>query len=153
MSYNKKEILRGNIEAIRTILRLEYQQRGLTQAERETLQKYNGFGGLKCVLNPANTLADRTRWSKSELDLFPLVQELHQVIKEGTSSPQMARRYMDSIKSGVLTSFYTDSRIVGAISSAFSSNGIRFTRFLDPSLGMGAFLDAFFKKCPREVCL
>ena len=143
MSYNKKEILRGNIEAIRTILRLEYQQRGPTQTERETLQKYNGFGGLKCVLNPANTLADRTRWSKSELDLFPLVQELHQVIREGASSPQMARRYMDSIKSGVLTSFYTDSRVVEAISSAFSSNGIRFTRFLDPSLGMGAFLDAF----------
>ena len=105
MAYNKKEALRGNIEAIRAVLMLEQQHRPPTEEERETLKKYNGFGGLKCILSPANTLADRTRWGKSELDLFPLVQELHQVIHGGSPTPQMAKRYMDSIKSSVLTSF------------------------------------------------
>lgn len=151
MAYNKKEVLRGNIEAIRTVLLLEHQQRQPTEQERGILKKYNGFGGLKCVLNPANTLADRTRWGKSELDLFPLVQELHQVISDGSPTPQMAKRYMDSIKSSVLTSFYTDSRVVEAIASSFSESGIKFDSFLDPSLGMGTFLDAFSKNSKEKT--
>lgn len=151
MAYNKKEVLRGNIEAIRTVLLLEHQQRQPTKKEKEILKKYNGFGGLKCVLNPAKTLADRTRWGKSELDLFPLVQELHQVIADGSPTPQMAKRYMDSIKSSVLTSFYTDSRVVDAIASAFYDNGVRFDSFLDPSLGMGTFLEAFSKNAKEKT--
>lgn len=151
MSYNKKEVLRGNIEAIRTVLLLEHQQRQPTDRERKILKKFNGFGGLKCVLNPANTLADRTRWSQSELDLFPLVQELHQVIREGSPSPQIAKRYMDSIKSSVLTSFYTDRRVVDAIASSFYDNEIRFDRFLDPALGMGTFLEAFSKDVKEKT--
>ena len=151
MAYNKKEVLRGNIEAIRTVLLLEHQQRQPTEKEKEMLKKYNGFGGLKCVLNPANTLADRTRWGKSELDLFPLVQELHQVIADGSPTPQMAKRYMDSIKSSVLTSFYTDSRVVDAIASAFYDNDVRFDSFLDLALGMGTFLEAFSKNAKEKT--
>ena len=151
MAYNKKEALRGNIEAIRAVLMLEQQHRPPTEEERETLKKYNGFGGLKCILSPANTLADRTRWGKSELDLFPLVQELRQVIHGGSPTPQMAKRYMDSIKSSVLTSFYTDSRVVEAIASSFSESGIRFDSFLDPSSGMGTFLNAFSLNAREKV--
>lgn len=151
MSYNKKEVLRGNIEAIRTVLLLENQQRLPTENEKSVLKRYNGFGGLKCVLNPASTLADRSRWSKSELELFPLVQELHQIIREGSSTPQMAKRYMDSIKSSVLTSFYTDNRITAAIADAFSDSGIKIDSFLDPSLGMGSFLDAFSGNAKEKI--
>ena len=151
MAYNKKEVLRGNIEAIRTVLLLEQQQRQPTRAERDILKKYNGFGGLKCVLNPANTLADRSRWSKSEVELFPLVQELHQVVRDGSPTPQMAKRYMDSIKSSVLTSFYTDSRVTEAIASAFAESGVKMESFLDPSLGMGSFLDAFSKNAKEKT--
>ena len=71
MSYNKKVVLRNNIEAIRTVLLLEAEKRIPSKEEREILGRYNGFGGLKCVLNPASTLADRSRWAKSELELFP----------------------------------------------------------------------------------
>lgn len=151
MAYNKKEVLRGNIEAIRTVLLLEQQQRQPTRAERDILKRYNGFGGLKCVLNPANTLADRSRWSKSEVELFPLVQELHQIVRDGSPTPQMAKRYMDSIKSSVLTSFYTDSRVTEAIASAFADNGVEIESFLDPSLGMGSFLDAFSKNAKEKT--
>ena len=151
MPYNKKEVLRGNIEAIRTVLLLEREQRPPTVEEQETLKRFNGFGGLKCVLNPVGTLSDRSRWSKSELDLFPLVQELHEVIQVGSPNPQIARRYMDSIKSSVLTSFYTDDRIVEKIASAFTDNGIKTDRFLDPSLGMGSFLRAFSKDTVEKL--
>ena len=74
MSYNKKVVLRNNIEAIHTVLLLKAEKRIPSKEEREILGRYNGFGGLKCVLNPASTLADRSRWAKSELELFPMVQ-------------------------------------------------------------------------------
>ena len=51
MAFNKKEHLRQNIRAIEIAL-----QQGAA-AEREELARYSGFGGLKCVLQPA--AADR----------------------------------------------------------------------------------------------
>lgn len=84
---------------------------------------------MKCVLNPASTLADSSRWAKSELELFPMVQELQQVIKEGAANPVQAKLLMDSIKSSVLTSFYTDTRVTDTIASSFVDNGIRFETF------------------------
>ncbi|WP_077492288.1 hypothetical protein, partial [Porphyromonas gingivalis] len=80
MAYQKKETLRGNIEAIRTLLAVEKEHRLPTPVERDVLSRYNGFGGLACILKPVDTLADRTRWVKSELELFPMVQELKQLI-------------------------------------------------------------------------
>ena len=38
--------------------------------EREVLRKYAGFGGLKCILNDANELADAAKWSKSDIELL-----------------------------------------------------------------------------------
>ena len=46
MSYNRKEKLRGNIEAIRTAFQLDVERRPPTDAEWELLSKYAGFGGL-----------------------------------------------------------------------------------------------------------
>lgn len=152
MSYNKKVVLRNNIEAIRTVLLLEAEKRIPSKEEREILGRYNGFGGLKCVLNPASTLADRSRWAKSELELFPMVQELQQVIKEGAANPVQAKLLMDSIKSSVLTSFYTDARVTDTIASSFADNGIRFETFLDPSVGMGSFINSFGKNAEERFC-
>ena len=152
MSYNKKVVLRNNIEAIRTVLLLEAEKRIPSKEEREILGRYNGFGGLKCVLNPASTLADRSRWAKSELELFPMVQELQQVIKEGAANPVQAKLLMDSIKSSVLTSFYTDTRVTDTIASSFADNGIKFETFLDPSVGMGSFINSFGKNAKERFC-
>lgn len=152
MSYNKKVVLRNNIEAIRTVLLLEAEKRIPSKEEREILGRYNGFGGLKCVLNPASTLADRSRWAKSELELFPMVQELQQVIKEGAANPVQAKLLMDSIKSSVLTSFYTDTRVTDTIASSFADNGIKFETFLDPSVGMGSFINSFGKSAEERFC-
>ncbi len=53
----------------------------------------------------------------------------------------MAKRYWESIKASVLTSFYTDTRIVNAIADSIEKTGVTFRTCLDPSLGMGAFAE------------
>ena len=83
-SYNKKEHLRANIEAIKTVFALHREQRTATEEEMEVLRAYTGFGALKCILSPANTMEDIARWNKSELELFPLVMELHRTIRDNT---------------------------------------------------------------------
>ncbi|WP_370525543.1 N-6 DNA methylase [Dysgonomonas sp. 521] len=143
MSYNKKTHLRANIEAIRTVLALEREQRAATDNERKIMQGYSGFGGLKCVLNPANSLADTAHWAKSELELFPMVAELHRVIRDNTSSEKEYKQYFNSIKNSVLTAFYTPPEAVQAIADAIKDSGIEINRFLDPSAGMGEFSRAF----------
>ena len=70
MAFNRKQKLRDNIEAIRTAFTLERERRTATAEERAVLQKYCGFGGLKCILNPARELTDAVRWAKSDLELF-----------------------------------------------------------------------------------
>ena len=57
-----------------------------------------------------------------------------------------AKRYWESIKASILTSFYTDTRIVSAIADALSSADVPIRRCLDPSAGMGAFSEVFAKK-------
>ena len=54
MAYNKRQKLQDNIAAIRTVFQLEKEGSTATDAERELLKRYIGFGGLKCVLNPVD---------------------------------------------------------------------------------------------------
>ncbi|MDR1552602.1 MAG: hypothetical protein LBS69_03945, partial [Prevotellaceae bacterium] len=59
MAYNKKAHLQTNIEAIRIAFALDKEKRRATEVERSVLQQYSGFGGIKCILNPAQTEADK----------------------------------------------------------------------------------------------
>lgn len=106
-AYNKKAHLRANIEAIKVAFALDREKRAAIAEELLTLKGYTGFGGLKCILSPANSLADAAKWSKSELELFPLVRELHSVIRENTTSEAEYRQYFGSLKNSILTAFYT----------------------------------------------
>lgn len=74
MAYNKKAVLEANTEAIRVVLRLEKERRAATEAERSILRGYQGFGGLKCVLNRCEQPEDIRRWSASEEHLFAPTQ-------------------------------------------------------------------------------
>ena len=139
MSYNKKAHLRANIDAIRIALTIDKENRPATEAERQSLQQYSGFGGLKCVLNPASTLADTASWAKSEIELFPLVSELHSMLRENTDSEREYRNYMSSIQNSVLSAFYTPPEVIQSIDNALQEKGIIIDRFLDPSAGIGAF--------------
>ena len=138
MTYHKKEALQANLDAVRTLLALENTRRAPSESDRATLRRYNGFGGLKCVLLPSENPADIDRWPRDERNLFPLVRELREIIDQGTSESD-ATRLWNSIKSSVLTSFYTDERIVRAIAAGLGMNGLPLRRILDPSAGMGVF--------------
>src|SRR5574344_1233580 len=112
MSYNKKTHLRQNIDAIKLAFKLDKENREATPEEREILAAYSGFGGIKAILNPADKPEDISRWSKSEVELFPMVQELHEVLRENTATPEEYKRYISSLKSSILTAFYTPQPII-----------------------------------------
>ena len=148
MAFNRKEKLRGNIEAIRTVFTLEKQQRAATPEEREILGRFCGFGGLKCILNPAANLMDATQWTKSDRELFPLTAELHRLIRDNSNDEREYKRYFDSLKSSVLTAFYTPPEVVAALADTLHDNGITPNRLLDPSAGQGVFISAFGAHAP-----
>ena len=138
--------MRDNIEAIRLAFRLGVAGRSAqTAEERETLRKYAGFGGLKCILNDANELADAAKWSKSDIELFAPTVELRRLIHDYSKDDKEFARYMDSLKASVLTAFYTDNRIVDALSDSLKYSGVEVKSFLEPSAGQGAFIDSFLR--------
>ena len=84
MAFNRKQKLRDNIEAVRTAFTLDRERRTPTERERALLERYCGFGGLKCILNPARELSDAVHWAKSDLELFAPTVELHRIIRENS---------------------------------------------------------------------
>ena len=146
MAYNRLQTMRDNIEAIRMAFSLGVKGRGAQSAEeREVLRKYAGFGGLKCILNDANELADAAKWSKSDIELFAPTVELRRLIHDYSKDDKEFARYMDSLKASVLTAFYTPAPVIDAISDALKYSGIEVKSFLEPSAGQGAFIDSFLR--------
>lgn len=143
MAYNRKKHLQGNIEAIRLMFRLEREQRSATPEEQAALAAYSGFGGIKAVLSPFGKLTDILRWTQSDRELFPLVSELHSVLREDAKDEREYKRLVDSVKASTFTAFYTPPEIIGAIASSLDEHGVSPHSFLDPSSGTGNFLSAF----------
>ena len=138
--------MRDNIEAIRLAFRLGVAGRTAQSAEeRDILRKYAGFGGLKCILNDADELVDAAKWSKSDIELFAPTVELRRLIHDYSHNDREFKDYMDSLKASVLTAFYTDNRIVDAISDSLKYSGVEIKSFLEPSAGQGAFIDSFLR--------
>ena len=133
MAYNKKAHLRDNIEAIRLMFRLEKEQRTATPEEAGILAAYSGFGGIKAVLSPFGKLTDILRWTQADRELFPLITELHNVLRDGAADEREYRRLVESVKASTFTAFYTPPEIIGALASSLSEHGVSPHRFLDPS--------------------
>ena len=146
MAYNRLQTMRDNINAIRLALHLDVEHRNAENAlEREILRRYAGFGGLKCILNDANDLADAAKWSKSDIELFAPTVELRRLIHDSSKNDKEFAAYMDSLKASVLTAFYTPAPVIDAIASSLKGNGVVVKSFLEPSAGQGAFIDSFLK--------
>ena len=140
--------MRDNIEAIRTAFTLEREQRAATAEERAILRKYCGFGGLKCILNPARELTDAVHWAKSDLELFAPTVELHRLIRENSRDDMEYKRFVDSLKASVLTAFYTPKEITDTIADVLADYSVRPSRVLEPSAGVGVFVDAVLRHNP-----
>lgn len=143
MGFSKKQHLQQNIDALRIAFTLEKEKRQATVGERLLMMQYSGFGGLKFVLNPIENEIDINNWRKTEHDLFPITQDLHQLLKENSEDEKQYRRYVDSMKSSVLTAFYTPPQIIDAISSTLIDSGLNVQKFLEPSAGIGSFIQSF----------
>ena len=148
MAFNRKQKLRDNIEAIRTAFILDREQRAATTEERAILQRYCGFGGLKCILNPAKELTDAVRWAKSDLELFAPTVELHRLIRENSKDETEYKRFVDSLKASVLTAFYTPKEITDTLADMLADYSVRPARMLEPSAGVGVFVDSVLRHSP-----
>ena len=141
MAYNKTEHLRRNIDAIRTAFVLEKEGRTATEAEQEILRSYSGFGAIKEVLEELPL--------KRNTHLSPLIEELHAVLKENSANDAAYKRYFDSLKASVLTAFYTPPQVTEAIVRILHDQGIEPQRLLEPSAGVGAFVDEIHRQNPH----
>lgn len=151
MGFSKKQHLQQNIDALRIAFKLEKEKRQATVGERLLMMQYSGFGGLKFVLNPIENEIDINKWRKTEHDLFPLTGELHQLLKKNAEDEKQYRRYVDSMKSSVLTAFYTPPQVINAISATMRESGLTIDKFLEPSAGVGSFIQSFSENQKANV--
>ena len=149
MAYNRKQRLNDNIKAIETAFILDREQRTPTARERLLLERYCGFGGLKCILNPARELADAVHWAKSDLESFAPTVELHRLIRENSKNESEYKQLMDSLKQSVLTAFYTPSAVTEALTDVLKEHHIIPEKVLEPSAGIGAFVDSVLDNNPK----
>ncbi|MGV8963378.1 MAG: N-6 DNA methylase [Candidatus Saccharimonadaceae bacterium] len=151
MGFSKKQHLQQNIDALRIAFELEIEKGQATVGERVLMMQYSGFGGLKFVLNPIESEIDINNWRKTEHDLFPITQELHKLLKENSEDEKQYRRYVDSMKSSVLTAFYTPPQVIDAISTTLRDSGLKINKFLEPSAGIGSFIQSFSENQQTNV--
>ena len=149
MAYNRKQRLNDNIKAIETAFILDREQRTPTARERLLLERYCGFGGLKCILNPARELADAVHWAKSDLELFAPTVELHRLIRENSKNESEYKQLMDSLKQSVLTAFYTPSAVTEVLTDVLKEHQIIPEKVLEPSAGIGTFVDSVLDNNPK----
>lgn len=146
MAFNKRLHLQDNIEALRIAFNLEKENRKASTDERLLMMQYSGFGGLKFVLYPAENPLDVRYWRKTEQELFPLTQKLHDLLKENAADQKQYQSYVQSMRSSVLTAFYTPPLVINAIASSLQQCPLEIKKFLEPSAGIGSFIESFANK-------
>ena len=107
-----------NIEAIRTLFKLEQEHRGATAEEQQVLSQYVGWGGLADAFDP-----DKSNWSKEYTELKGLLSEDEYAAARGS----------------VLNAHYTSPTVIRAIYDAVERMGFHSGNILEPSMGVGNF--------------
>ena len=138
MSYSKLKSLVANVEAIATAMKVRIDDRQATDEEKEVLSRYSGFGGIKDVLNigtehtVSDDVAEPIRKLQDLIGAYPYYDDA------------MRQAVINSIKSSVLTAFYTPKFLVDAVTrqihATFKDNCLQMSAFLEPSAGIGGFL-------------
>jgi hypothetical protein len=142
MGFSKRQHLQQNIDALRIAFKLEKEKRQATVGERLLMMQYSGFGGLKFVLNPVENEIDINHWRKPNT-IFPDYAGTPPTTQRKFYDEKQYRRYVDSMKSSVLTAFYTPPEVIDAISSTLRDSGLNIDKFLEPSAGIGSFIQSF----------
>ena len=131
---SKLQRLRDNIAAIEEALR--------GGNDMEVLGKYSGFGGLGFVLNGDDPLM----WTRNDMVFYADTLRLRSVLMSYCKDDDEYQAWMESLKSSVLTAFYTPREIPEAIFKCIFGNRQEFyakgnlpKTMLDPAAGMGVF--------------
>ena len=109
-----------NIEAIRTLFRLEEEHRGATAEEQQVLSQYVGWGGLADAFDPG-----KDSWAKEYAELKGLLSEDEYA----------------AARSSTLNAHYTSPTVIRGIYDAVERMGFRSGNILEPSMGVGNFFD------------
>ena len=108
-----------NIEAIRTLFKLEQQHRGATAEEQQVLSQYVGWGGLADAFDPG-----KDSWAKEYAELKGLLSEDEYA----------------AARSSTLNAHYTSPTVIRGIYDAVEHMGFRSGNILEPSMGVGNFV-------------
>ena len=107
-----------NIEAVRTLFRLEAEHRGATAEEQQVLSQYVGWGGLADAFDP-----NKDGWAKEYAKLKGLLSEDEYA----------------AARSSVLNAHYTAPVVIRSIYNAVEKMGFQSGNILEPSMGVGNF--------------
>ena len=107
-----------NIEAIRTLFKLEQEHRGATAEEQQVLSRYVGWGGLADAFDPG-----KDSWAKEYAELKNLLSEDEYA----------------AARSSTLNAHYTSPTVIRGIYDAVERMGFRSGNILEPSMGVGNF--------------
>lgn len=107
-----------NIEAIRTLFKLEQEHRGATAEEQQVLSQYVGWGGLADAFDP-----NKDGWAKEYTELKGLLSEDEYA----------------AARSSTLNAHYTSPTVIRGIYDAVERMGFRSGNILEPSMGVGNF--------------
>ena len=107
-----------NIEAIKTLFRLEEEHRGASAEEQQVLSQYVGWGGLADAFDP-----NKDNWAKEYTELKGMLSEDEYAAARGS----------------VLNAHYTSPTVIRAIYDAVEKMGFRSGNILEPSMGVGNF--------------
>ncbi|HEU5289215.1 MAG TPA: hypothetical protein VFU05_01150, partial [Cyclobacteriaceae bacterium] len=137
-TFNPVQKLKDNLAAIERLYTLLSENREATEAERELLFKYVGFGGLKEVrFNPKEDRHWQTDQAKRMREDVAKLYDLAEKLKEVGINDAM-----ESISSSALNAHYTSIPVIRGIYDAIDKIGFTGGRFLEPSMGTGHFLGA-----------
>ena len=107
-----------NIEAIRTLFKLEEEHRGATAEEQQVLSQYVGWGGLADAFDPG-----KDNWAKEYAELKGLLSEDEYA----------------AARSSTLNAHYTSPVVIRSIYDAVEKMGFQSGNILEPSMGVGNF--------------
>ena len=107
-----------NIEAIRTLFKLEEEHRGATAEEQQVLSQYVGWGGLADAFDPG-----KDSWAKEYAELKGLLSEDEYA----------------AARSSTLNAHYTSPVVIRSIYDAVEKMGFQSGNILEPSMGAGNF--------------
>ena len=113
-----KQKFARNIEAIRTLFKLEEEHRGATAEEQQVLSQYVGWGGLADAFDPG-----KDSWAKEYAELKGLLSEDEYA----------------AARSSTLNAHYTSPTVIRGIYDAVEHMGFRSGNILEPSMGVGNF--------------